>query len=92
MGERIAGIPGLALVPGLPDGTGEDGTQFGLTGVNVLDTGDIGWGGHSVNRGSWRLGKHLRSLPWVFMVKGLCEALSFQVSTAQPGTSKALWK
>ena len=42
------------LVPGVLDGTGEDGIQVGFAGttnINALDTRDIDRSGHAVNRG-----------------------------------------
>lgn len=51
IGEQVTCIPGIILVSGVLDGTGEDGTEVGFTGTTkVLDTGDIVRSGHAVNR------------------------------------------
>ena len=39
LGEQVAKVPGLALVPGVLDGTGEDGKKRNdIRFANVLDT------------------------------------------------------
>jgi len=79
LGEQVASIPGLVLVPGILDGIGEDGIQVGFAaGTNVLNTRNIVRSGHAVDWvcGKWEDTSSRDIVRWVFIAFRAFRAVS----------------